>query len=370
MTALITTPRARLVLIAAAAVVLILGLAAGLLLLGLRVPLITVRLPDLHAPLLVFGFVGTLISLERAVALRVVWAYIAPLLLVSGAVFTVSPLPLILGQVLIVVGSAVHLAQYRAIWGRQPATATAIQALGAASALVASIAWSGGVPAPFLVPLLAVFLVLTIAGERLELARVAAPGLAAERVLFVGAFALGATAVLSLTFQVVAVPAAGAILIGLAVWLMRYDVARATVHQRGLPRYVAVNLLLGYGWLIVAGLGWLLGGARSEGPLYDATTHAIFLGFVITLIMAHAPLILPAVLKVRIPYHRALYLPVCVLHLALLVRVVIGDAWGSVLAVQMGGVGSVLAMVMFGVTVVIVSARARNREKERNDVTT
>jgi hypothetical protein len=370
MTGPVRGPRARLLLIAPAAVVLILGLTAGLLLLGLRVPLVTERLPDLHAPLMVFGFVGTLISLERAVALRAAWAYTAPLLLVSGAVLTVSPLPLFVGQVLIVVGSAVHLTQYRAIWLRQPATATAIQALGAASALVASIAWSGGVSAAPLVPLLAVFLVLTIAGERLELARVAAPGRAAERWFFGGAFALAAAAVLSLTAPGVAVPAAGAILIGVAAWLIRFDVARVTVHQRGLARYVAVNLLLGYGWLIVAGTGWLLGGARTEGPLYDATTHAIFLGFVITLIMAHAPLILPAVLRVRIPYHPALYAPVAVLHLALLVRVVIGDAWGSVLAVQIGGVGGIVAMVAFALTVVIVATRTRSQEREDHDVTT
>ena len=365
MTASVDGPRARLLLIAPAVVVLILGITAGLLLLGLRVPTVTERLPDLHAPLMVFGFVGTLISLERAVALRAGWAYAAPLLLVSGAVLTVSPLPLLVGQVLIVVGSGVHLSQYRAIWRRQPATATAIQALGAATALVASIVWSGGVSAAFLVPLLAVFLVLTIAGERLELARVAAPGVVAERVFFGGALALATAAVLTLTAPGVAVPAAGALLIGVAAWLIRFDVARVTVHQRGLPRYVAVNLLLGYGWLIVAGTGWLLGGARTVGPLYDATTHAIFLGFVITLIMAHAPLILPAVLRVRIPYHPALYVAVTVLQLSLLVRVVIGDAWDNVLAVQLGGVGSVVAIVMFGVTVVTVSVIARHREKER-----
>ena len=277
MTASVDGPRARLLLMVPAVVVLILGITAGLLLLGLRVPTVTERLPDLHAPLMVFGFVGTLISLERAVALRAGWAYAAPLLLVSGAVLTVSPLPLLVGQVLIVVGSGVHLSQYRAIWRRQPATATAIQALGAATALVASIVWSGGVSAAFLVPLLAVFLVLTIAGERLELARVAAPGVVAERVFFGGALALATAAVLTLTAPGVAVPAAGALLIGVAAWLIRFDVARVTVHQRGLPRYVAVNLLLGYGWLIVAGTGWLLGGARTVGPLYDATTHAIFL---------------------------------------------------------------------------------------------
>lgn len=369
MTIVTRGPRARLIVIAPAAIVLLLGINAGLLLLGLRAPIMTERLPDLHAPLLVFGFVGTLISLERAVALRVWWAYVSPVLLVGGAILSVSPLPIIVGQMLTVAGIALHLAQYRAIWRRQPATATAIQGLGATSALVAAIAWSGGVPTPVLVPLLAVFLVLTIGGERLELARVTAPGLAAERLLFAIALALAASAVLTLTYAVVMVPVAGVILTAMTAWLLRYDVARATVLQRGLPRYVAINLMAGYGWLIVAGSGWLLGGLRTEGPIYDATTHAIFLGFVMTMIMAHAPLILPAVLRVNIPYHPALYVPAVLLHLALLVRVVVGDAWGNVLALQIGGVGGAVSMAMFGLTVVVLSVRERSRKEQASDVT-
>ncbi len=347
---------ARILFVVPAAALLLTGLYAGLVLLGVPVPLIlSERLADLHSTLLVFGFVGTLISLERAVALRARWAYLAPGLLAVGSILTLTPMPVAVGKAVVTVGLVVHLLQYRAIWRRQPMTATAVQAVGVAVAVAAAVAWAGGVGAPSLVPLLAAFLVLTIAGERLELARMLAPGVAAERVVFGLSLALGFGSVVSLVMPVVAVPLCGTILLALVAWLLRHDIARLTIRQSGLPRFVAVCVYAGYTWLALAGLAWLLGGARTEGPVYDAATHAIFLGFVITMIMAHAPLILPAVLRVSIPYHPALYVPVALLQLSLLVRVVAGDAWQSTIALQAGGIGAIVAIVLFAATAVTVS---------------
>lgn len=358
-------PGSRLFIVAPAAVLLLLGLNAGLLLMGVPLPMPAARLPDMHAPLLVFGFVGTLISLERAVALRAAWAYAAPILFATGAIATLLPLPLSIGQALITAAAVGHCAQYVAIWRRQPMTATAVQGTGAVIAVAAAVAWCGGVPPAWLVPQLGAFLVLTIAGERLELARLAAPGRFAETLLLWLGVGLAASALLSLTMPVVAVPLAGLALLAIVAWLVRYDVARATMRQRGLPKYVAVCLFAGYAWLAVAGVGWLLGGPQTEGPLYDATTHAVFLGFVITMIMAHAPIILPAVLRVRIPFHPVLYLPVALLQASLLVRVVVGDAWGSVPGLQLSGIGAAAAMVLFGVAAVTLSLRDRARERAR-----
>ena len=42
--------------------------------------------------------------------------------------------------------------------------------------------------------------------------------------------------------------------------------------------------------------------------------HAVFLGFTISMIMAHAPVILPAVLRRPLPYHPALLAPAVLLH--------------------------------------------------------
>ncbi|MEK8228306.1 hypothetical protein NKG05_22970 [Oerskovia sp. M15] len=54
--------------------------------------------------------------------------------------------------------------------------------------------------------------------------------------------------------------------------------------------------------------------------------HAIFLGFTISMIMAHAPVILPAVLRIRLPYTPLMYGPAALLHLGLVIRLGLGDA--------------------------------------------
>jgi hypothetical protein len=355
-----------------AGALLLLGLYAGLVLIGLPLPALADRLAELHAPLLVFGFVGTLIALERAVALaRRAW-FAAPALLAAGALLCLAPVPLIVGQAAVSAGLLIHVLQYVAIWRRQAMTATAVQSLGAVTALAAALAWCGGTPPTRLVPMLACFLILAIAGERLELARLNSPGLVAERLLFIIGLSLAASTTLALTMPVVAIPMSGAVLLGLVAWLLRYDVARVTVRSRGLPRFAAACLLAGYAWLGVAGAGWLLGGARTEGAVYDATTHAIFLGFVITMIMAHAPIILPAVIRVDLPYHPVLYAPVALLQFTLLVRVVAGDAWGMTTALQIGGLGAAIAIVLFFATSAALAVRGthtRASEKEAHHVT-
>ena len=92
----------------------------------------------------------------------------------------------------------------------------------------------------------------------------------------------------------------GAGLLVLALWLMRQDVARRTVKGRGLPRFIAVCLLTGYVWLALSGFAILVsGGLEYGGASYDAALHAVLLGFVFSMVFGHAPIILPAVLRVR-----------------------------------------------------------------------
>ena len=83
-------PGLRLVWMLPAGVALLAGLDAGLLLLGLPAPVTAERLPDVHGMLLVLGFVGTLISLERATALARPLGYVAPALLGIGGVLLVG----------------------------------------------------------------------------------------------------------------------------------------------------------------------------------------------------------------------------------------------------------------------------------------
>lgn len=328
------------------AIALLLGLDAALLLLGVPAPLTFDRLPALHAPLLVFGFIGTLVVLERAVALRRWWGYLAPAALGIGALLCLTVLPLWIGQVVIAAGVLVQLAIYRGIYRRQAMPATAVQIVGAFAALAAALLWLGSVPTALLTPFLVTFLVLTIAGERLELARISISGPWPERTAVLVAVALLAASFTAPVWPAIGFPLFGLALIGQVVWLMRYDVATKTIRARGMTRFIAACLLAGYLWLAVAGAVWLIGGPIVDGFGYDAAVHAVFLGFVMSMIFAHAPLILPAVLRIAIPYRPVMYVPAALLHASLVVRVV-GDAAQSTPLVQVGGVGSVIAVLLF-----------------------
>ena len=73
-------PLARLPLLVLGFVSLATGVGAGLARLGVSVPDVAAAAAASHGPLMVGGFFGVVISLERAVAIGRPWAYLAPLL--------------------------------------------------------------------------------------------------------------------------------------------------------------------------------------------------------------------------------------------------------------------------------------------------
>ena len=204
-------------------------------------------------------------------------------------------------------------------------------------------------------------MILTIAGERVELSRVAFASGPSEQLGLAASVALTLAAALALIWPGWGYPLLGLSLLALVAWLLRYDVAAKTVRASGLTRFVAACLLGGYFWLAVAGLIWLLRGPVWEGPGYDAVLHSIFLGFVMSMILAHAPLIMPAVLRTPLPYTALMYVPAALLHASLAVRVLLGDLRDWPLAVQIGGVGNIVALLLFVVVAVGSGVLGRRR---------
>ncbi|WP_152185844.1 hypothetical protein [Segeticoccus rhizosphaerae] len=123
------------------------------------------------------------------------------------------------------------------------------------------------------------------------------------------------------------------------------------MRTSGLTRYMAVALLSGYAWLATTGVLWIVFGhmtkAISHQASYDAMLHALFLGFVISMIFAHAPVIVPSVLGRPLPYSRVLYLPLALLHLSLLLRLIAGDGLDNTAAWQWGGILNEVALLLF-----------------------
>lgn len=352
---------ARIACLVSAGLALVAGLCAALILLGVAPawPLAD-RLPRVHGMLLVLGFVGTLVALERAIALGRHAGLLAPALLGLGGALLVSPAPITAGRAALVLGSAGMLALYLPLWRRQRDDAVLVQALGAVLAAGAAVLWLGGVAVSALLPWLVGFVVLTIGGERLELARITMRPDAGNGLVLL-ASGLAAATVASLLWPHIGYGLAGLALLALVGWLARHDVARHTVRASGATRFMAGCLLAGYFWLAVAGATWLLAGPVTSGPGYDAAVHAVFLGFVLSMIMAHAPVILPAVLGRPLPYHPALIGPAALLHLSLIVRLWLGDALGIPAAWQVGGTLNVASVTLFAVLAAGLAATEGHR---------
>ncbi|WP_149549687.1 hypothetical protein [Streptomyces marokkonensis] len=348
-------------LLLAAGVCLLAGLDAALVLLGLPAPVTSDRLPQVHGVLLVLGFAGTLVALERAVALGARWSYLAPAALGAGGLLLLTPVDLTVPRLLLVAGTALLTALYVRFWRRQPSAALLAQAAGAVSALGAALLWLGGLDVPRMLPWLVAFLVLTIAGERLELARVAALAPRAEPAFLACAGAVVTGVVTTLMWPATGTLLLGAALLALVAWLVVHDVARRLLRSTGLPRFTAACLLAGYAWLGLAGALWLLGGPAVDGSRYDAVVHAVFLGFVMSMIMAHAPVILPAVLRRPLPYHPGLAVAAWLLHGSLALRVVVGDLRDVRGAWQLGGALNIAAVLLFVLTAAASSVAATRR---------
>lgn len=338
----------RLPLIALAILSLVAGVWGGLMRLPVDLPLPVEHANwiTFHGPLMVCGFLGTVIGLERAVGLNQIWPYAAPILTGAGAVTVLSGGLGPTGVALITAGSAFFVGVALQIVKLQRAPFTIVMCLGAFAWLVGNVLWWRGWPFPQLVPWWISFLVLIIVGERLDLSRfqrqerLAQPLLHAALGLFLAG--VGLSAMVSTTGKQLA----GAGLLALALWLGRFDIARRTVRQSGLTRYMAVCLLMGYVWLAVSGCLLASFASQDTGGRYDAALHAFFLGFVFSMIFGHAPIIFPAVLGRPVAFHGRFYWHFALLHGALLLRVT-GDLADWLPGRRWGGMGTAAALALF-----------------------
>lgn len=241
---------------------------------------------------------------------------------------------------------------------------TAVLAIAVACWLIGNLAWiaTGANMLPAL-PWWLAFLVLTIAAERLELTRLLPTPLLAKRLfpLFVAVLLTGATLSLFAPFGL-QVFAAGLLL--LAGWLMAYDIARRNIRFKGITRYIASALLGGYLWLALAGLLGL-GGAFEVGHAWrDAALHALGLGFVFSMVFGHAPIIFPAVARVKIPYHPVFYVPLLALHLSVLCRVAGGqEGWFYVR--REAGLANALVLLLFIIVMLVSVWRGKRRPRHQ-----
>lgn len=369
--------RHRVILLAGGAAMLLTGLNAALLRLGLPAPVDAPGVAQMHGPLMVYGFLTTLICLERAVALRAVtpasgWAYAAPaagvlggLLLIAGVAGAPIPGQLLAGAAWSV-ACILLLVIYAVMWRAQSSAALGIQMLGAVAGAGGAALWARGLAIPQIFPWWAALLVLTIGGERLDLARLAFRGRLERRIMgWAGLVVL--TLPLTLLTPALGYAALGVVLGVLVVDLASHDIARRTIHGHGAAQLMAACMLGGYAWAFFASLSWLAGGPVQSGYRYDFTVHAITVGFVVSMILAHAPVIVPAIVHRQLPYHPVMWAVWIMLQVGLVVRILAGfrEAVGGW---QFGGALDVMALLaLLGCVLglVLSSGTGRPRGKGR-----
>lgn len=327
---------------------LITGIWGGLL----RVP-VTLPLPvdhanwiSFHGPLMVCGFLGTVISLERAVGLRALWTYLVPLLTGVGAAAIAAGVLASWPRWTLTAGSALFVLVCVRILFIQPNLSNSVMGLGAAAWVVGNTLWSRGQEIPQVVLWWLTFLLLTIVGERIELSRFQKPSPISKPWLVTALVLLGAGLVLAGSSPRFGARLTGVALLALAAWLARFDLAWRTIRHPGLPRFMAICLLSGYGWLLVTAV--LIGGKwpQSTGVIYDAALHSFFVGFVFSMIFGHAPVIFPAVLGLPVQFRGTAYVPLAVLHGSLLLRL-FGDLTGVATLRTWGAAGNAIAVGLF-----------------------
>src|SRR5699024_3555863 len=223
-------------------------------------------------------------------------------------------------------------------------------------------------PVASLIGWMAGFVILTIAAERLELARVSISDSAVRLLrLTVAGFVLALLA--ALLWPSLGTPLLGIGLLGLVAWLTGNDVARRTVRAPGQTGYIAACPLAGYAWLAAAAILWVLGGPAAGTRALGAADPAGLLGLAGRKVMAHASASVPAVLRIRLPEHRGFYVPAVLLHLGLILRIGIGDGIGLDWARQWGGVLNVIALLGFAVLAAasaIIATRKRRGPTQPN----
>src|SRR5512143_3510175 len=118
-------------IMAVAMIALLTGMWAGLLRIGWTLPAPRLTFSLAHGPLMISGFLGTLIGLERAVALGRPWAYGGPVLTALAGLALIAGLPQWVAPLLLTVGSFGLVAVFAVIVWEQVALFTVTMGLGA-----------------------------------------------------------------------------------------------------------------------------------------------------------------------------------------------------------------------------------------------
>lgn len=335
---------------------LVLAIWSGWLRLGWTLPMSTAVAH--HGALMIGSFLGTLIFVERAITFKQKWVLLLPF--ING----LSVLFFALGQTAValwclLLGAAGFMAMCCYFVYRYGELYYYVFLAGAFALLGGQAIVYKTHFYPNAIPWYMAFLLFTIVAERLEL----------SRFLNITPFMRNSLlAALSLVLLSLFMPfhfyghfVFAAAMAAVAAWLLRYDMAWKSLRIPGQHRYSAQLLITGYVWLLPTAL--LLVWPAGNPFLYDAALHSFFIGFVFSMIFSHAPIILPAVLRLPVQLFRPfLYVLFVMLQLSLVLRVV-GDLLLLPLLRQWGGLLNGVVILAFFVSVGVIVRKELAKRK-------
>lgn len=295
---------------------MIIGVLAGLARIGWDLPFYAI-VPT-HGAIMVGGFLGTLIALEKVIPLKKRYLYAIPVLSGLSVVSFLFGLAHI-GYILLIAASTGLCIVFLIYLITNPSLIYAMMLCGAACWLTGNILLFNTNFYPLALPWWMAFILSIICSERIELMKFL-PVTQGNKNFF-AVFLLIFIGACTQSFHGTGSIVSGTTLAVICIWLLKFDIIGVSIKKQGLTRFVAVALLTGYFALLLTSLFLLL--FNLQPLYYDVIVHLFFIGFVFSMIFAHGPIILPGVLGVSVkPYSRLLYLWLAMIHVSLAMRVI------------------------------------------------
>lgn len=348
-----------------AIVTLLTGTLGGLARMGISIGPAPGSAVAWHGALLVFGFVGVLVSLERAVVLRKWWAFASPLLAVAGSGLLLAGHPRVAGLAWLVAALLAVVVVGRLL-ARRPTLATAYMLTGMLCWVGGVFAWQWGLALPAAVVWWAAFVILIVVGERIQFGKLHEVNWCRIPLAILACLLIVGSVSASVFTTAIGTMLTGAGMAAMAAVMLIADASRRS-RRPGLLRFVTLGLTMAYVWLLVSGLTWVLLEPSWPMVAHDASIHMVFQGLLIGMVFAHAPIVFPALVAIRMPFSRSFYIHLVLLHTFLAVRV-IGDLASWPAANRTGAIGTAVAITLFVGTSASAMIRGRHDDGDATGV--
>lgn len=315
-----------------------------------------------HGPLMVNGFLGTVIGVKKAVDLRNDWTFLSPLLTLAGGLMLISGVSSQVPKLHFVFGSAWLCAITAIAFFRQRSIARLLLLDGCALWSCGNVLWLLGWPIHRLVPWWIGFLLCTIVSKCVSRSRSVGFTLWQRWLAFFATLVFSVGVVASAPLQLWGEQTAALGMIALAVCVLLGTATGIDRHQV-LPRFTAACSASGSGWLALAGTGLLIHTPLpAYGRVYDAILHAFFLGFVGPMIVTEILIISMSLATGPLRSCRSYYLVLLLFHATLAGRIA-GDLRPSDKLNGWCGTVNALLIALFVLYVLVAGVRTARRRR-------